>query len=83
MLIEPQKGGVGMAPRDSTEILYFSGTGNSLFVARELSKDISNSQITPIAACLSKNMCGSSADDFLTLVLQLYSLKSLAYKLCI
>jgi Pyruvate/2-oxoacid:ferredoxin oxidoreductase delta subunit len=47
---------------DTTEIFYFSGTGNSLFVAKEVSKRIANSKITPIAACLSQDRCNSSAD---------------------
>ena len=32
-----------------TEIFYFSGTGNSLFVARELAKRIQRSRVIPIA----------------------------------
>lgn len=33
-------------------IYYFSGTGNSLFVAKELTKRINNSNLIPIAKCL-------------------------------
>ncbi|MFW9969105.1 MAG: EFR1 family ferrodoxin [Candidatus Odinarchaeota archaeon] len=36
----------------STTIYYFSGTGNSLFVARELKKHIPDSELIPIAAIL-------------------------------
>ena len=38
----------------STSIYYFSGTGNSLFVARELQRYISDSKLIPIAAILNK-----------------------------
>jgi len=37
-----------------TEIYYFSGTGNSLYVARELQKKISNSSLIPIIRLLHK-----------------------------
>ncbi|MFX1566881.1 MAG: EFR1 family ferrodoxin [Promethearchaeota archaeon] len=36
----------------NTAIYYFSGTGNSLFVARELQKHIPDSKLIPIAAIL-------------------------------
>jgi ferredoxin len=39
-----------------TEIYYFSGTGNSLYVARELQKKIPNSSLIPIIRLLNKNM---------------------------
>ncbi|HER23687.1 MAG TPA: ferredoxin [Candidatus Atribacteria bacterium] len=39
----------------STEIYYFSGTGNSLFVARELQKKIPDSVIIPIVSLLHKD----------------------------
>ena len=45
-----------------TEIFYFSGTGNSLFVAREISAGIPNSIITPIVACVAQNKCKSDAE---------------------
>lgn len=48
----------------TTDIYYFSGTGNSLFIARELQKHISDSKLIPIAAILkgaSKSM-KTSAD---------------------
>lgn len=38
-----------------TNIYYFSGTGNSLFVARELTKRIPNSKLTPITKYLRYN----------------------------
>lgn len=47
----------------STEIFYFSGTGNSLFVAKELSERIPNAKITPMVACVEKNACVSNADS--------------------
>lgn len=46
----------------STEIFYFSGTGNSLFVAKELLKGIPNSKITPIAACMAHKYFKSDAE---------------------
>ncbi|MFZ5351095.1 MAG: EFR1 family ferrodoxin [Bacillota bacterium] len=39
----------------STEIYYFSGTGNSLFVARELQKKLPDSLIIPIISLLHKD----------------------------
>lgn len=38
----------------STEIYYFSGTGNSLYVARELQKRIPDSTLIPIVSLLNK-----------------------------
>ncbi|MDD3656088.1 MAG: hypothetical protein PHI72_04895 [Atribacterota bacterium] len=35
-----------------TEIYYFSGTGNSLYMARELQKKIPNSSLIPIIRLL-------------------------------
>ncbi len=35
-----------------TDILYFSGTENSLFVAKAMAKRIPNSGVRPIIACL-------------------------------
>ena len=40
----------------STEIYYFSGTGNSLYVARELQKRIPDSIIIPIVSLLNKKV---------------------------
>ena len=40
----------------STEIYYFSGTGNSLYVARELQKRIPDSIIIPMVSLLNKKV---------------------------
>ena len=40
----------------STEIYYFSGTGNSLYVARELQKRITDSIIIPMVSLLNKKV---------------------------
>ena len=40
----------------NTEIYYFSGTGNSLFVARELQKRIPDSKLIPIISLLHKDV---------------------------
>lgn len=40
----------------NTEIYYFSGTGNSLFVAKELQKRVPDSEIIPIACLLHKDV---------------------------
>lgn len=40
----------------SMEIYYFSGTGNSLFVARELQKKVPDSAIIPIVSLLNKDV---------------------------
>jgi ferredoxin len=45
-----------------TEIYYFSGTGNSLFVARELQKRIPNSSLIPIVSLLHKDAIKSNAE---------------------
>ena len=39
----------------NTTLYYFSGTGNSLVVARELKKNIMNSKLIPIAKILKEN----------------------------
>ncbi|MDF2504110.1 EFR1 family ferrodoxin [Clostridium sp.] len=36
-----------------TQIFYFSGTGNSLYIAKELAKEISNTTLQPIISVLS------------------------------
>ena len=36
----------------NTEIYYFSGTGNSLFVAKELQKRLTDSNLIPIIGLL-------------------------------
>jgi flavodoxin len=41
---------------DETEIYYFSGTGNSLNVARELQKRIPKTDIIPIVSLLNKDI---------------------------
>lgn len=40
---------------DKVEIYYFSGTGNSLFIAKEAQKRIPDSEILPIACLLKKD----------------------------
>lgn len=40
---------------NGTEIYYFSGTGNSLYVARELKKRIAESSLVPIASLLEQD----------------------------
>jgi ferredoxin len=46
-----------------TEIFYFSGTGNSLHVARELAKRLPHSKITAIVSCMAENTCVSKAES--------------------
>ena len=46
----------------STEIYYFSGTGNSLHVARELQHRIPGSTLTPIVRLLGRDAIKTSAD---------------------
>ncbi len=45
-----------------TEIYYFSGTGNSLHVARELQKRIPETKLTPIVSLLDRNIIKTSAE---------------------
>lgn len=45
-----------------TEIYYFSGTGNSLFVARELQKNIPDSVLIPIVSLLQKKVIQSKGN---------------------
>lgn len=45
----------------NTEIYYFSGTGNSLFLAKEVQKRIPDSEILPIACLLNKDKIISGA----------------------
>jgi ferredoxin len=45
-----------------TEIYYFSGTGNSLFTARELQKRIPDSRLVPLAALLNRKRIKTKAD---------------------
>lgn len=44
------------------EIYYFSGTGNSLHVARELQKRIPEADLTPIVSLVDKDIIESSAE---------------------
>lgn len=44
------------------EIFYFSGTGNSLFIAKELIKQLPNSRLTPIVKALNEDNCTTNAD---------------------
>ncbi|HEY5493106.1 MAG TPA: EFR1 family ferrodoxin [Candidatus Anoxymicrobiaceae bacterium] len=46
----------------STEIYYFSDTGNSFYVARELAKRIPETRLTPIASLLSKDAVSADVD---------------------
>jgi ferredoxin/flavodoxin len=46
----------------STEIYYFSGTGNSLHVARELQKRMPEAKLTPIVRLLRQDTIKTSAD---------------------
>ncbi|MBN2389793.1 MAG: EFR1 family ferrodoxin [Anaerolineae bacterium] len=46
----------------STEIYYFSGTGNSLHVARELQKRLPESDLVPIARLLHEDTLNTTAD---------------------
>lgn len=46
----------------STEIFYFSGTGNSLFAARELQKRLPGSRMVPIAGLMGKDRIVSTAE---------------------
>jgi len=46
----------------STEIYYFSGTGNSLYVARELQKRIPDTNLIPIVSLLNKDVIKTNAE---------------------
>jgi len=46
---------------DAMEIFYFCGTGNSLFVAKEMAKKLPGAELTPIVSSLSKNEVSSNA----------------------
>ncbi len=46
----------------STEIYYFSGTGNSLHVARELQKRIPETDLIPMVSLLNKDVIETSAE---------------------
>ena len=47
-----------------TKIYYFSGTGNSLYVAQELAKKIKNSVVLPIVSELGKDHVKINAETF-------------------
>ncbi len=47
----------------STEIYYFSGTGNSLYVARELQKRIPDSSLIPIVSLLHKDVIQTNGES--------------------
>ena len=47
----------------STEIYYFSGTGNSLYVARELQKRIPDSSLMPIVSLLHNDVICTNGDS--------------------
>ena len=44
----------------STEVYYFSGTGNSLYVAKELQKRIPETELIPIVSLLNKDIIKTS-----------------------
>jgi Pyruvate/2-oxoacid:ferredoxin oxidoreductase delta subunit len=46
----------------SIEIFYFSGTGNSLFIAKELIKHFPDGKLTPIVKALNNNNCITNTD---------------------
>ena len=46
----------------STEIYYFSGTGNSFYVAKELQKRIIDSKLIPIVSLLNKDVIKTNAE---------------------
>ena len=43
------------------EIYYFSGTGNTLFVARELQQRFPEAELVPLASVLNQDVIRSSA----------------------
>jgi len=45
-----------------TEIYYFSGTGNSLYVAKELQKLIPETNLIPIVSLLNKDVIETNAE---------------------
>ena len=45
-----------------TELYYFTGTGNSLYVAKELQKRISDSRLIPIVSLLNESKIETQAD---------------------
>ena len=59
MKIKGQKSRVLMS---KVEIYYFSGTGNSLFVAKELQKRIPEANLIPIVSLLNKDVIETNGD---------------------
>jgi len=51
-MIVSKGSGPGGGETMSTEIYYFSGTGNSLFIARELQRRLPGSELIPIVSLL-------------------------------
>ena len=45
-----------------TEIYYFSGTGNSLYAAKELQKRIPNTELIPMISLLNRDLIESNSD---------------------
>ena len=58
----------------NTEIYYFSGTGNSLYVARELQKKIPNSSLIPIINLLNKKAAIKTNTEVMGLVFPVHAL---------
>ncbi len=58
---QPASADPGESP-GKTDIFYFSGTGNSLFVANELAKRIRNSRVRPIIALIGQNVIRTDAE---------------------
>jgi hypothetical protein len=46
-----------------TEIYYFSGTGNSLYVAKELQKRVTEAKLIPIVSLLNRDIVESVSDS--------------------
>lgn len=46
----------------STEIYYFSGTGNSLYVAKELQKRIPETKVIPLVSLLNKDIIETNGE---------------------
>jgi ferredoxin len=52
----------GEISKNPIEVYYFSGTGNSLYVAKELQSRIPETKLSPIAGLLSKDAVKSNGD---------------------
>ena len=57
---------------DSTIIYYFSGTGNSLYIARQLSNQLPNAKLEPIAQKINTNSLASPSASSIGLVFPVY-----------